>query len=132
MQSTKGNKVKNTETITEEKLASSWKELLKYYDSKGEISLYATLSKYEPKVVDENHIEIIYDNKSQYQAINFEKSEILVRLRKELNNDGLQLKLTISDKKYQRAYTPSEKLEKMIEKNPSINSLKEKLDLDIN
>jgi len=123
--------VKYKEAVTQEKLSEGWKKLLHDFDNKGRMMLYATLSKYPPKVIDNDHIEITYDNKAQAEAIRKEKTGILEILRAELKNDLLKLKLTISDQVHQRAYTDSEKLEKMIEKNPNISLLKNKLDLDL-
>ena len=71
------------------------------------------------------------DNTAQLQKINNEKSFILEHLRDALKNDQIKLKLVLSKGGYQKAYTQVEKLEKMIEKNPDINLLKDKLDLDL-
>lgn len=118
--------------INEEKFRESWKSLMDDYDKQGKISLKTSLSKYDPILHEDHQIEITYDNKSQAEAIQAERLKILEKLRKELRNDLLQLKLVKSKQTDKKAYTASEKLEKLIEKNPSIDLLKNKLDLDLN
>ena len=52
-------------------------------------------------------------------------------LRANLKNDEVKIIPVISSEEYQKPYTPAEKLEQLIEKNPNINLLKNKLDLDL-
>ncbi len=123
--------VRFKEAVNADKLTSSWNKLKKKYQSEGRMNLYTTLSTYEAQVVDDDHVVVTYDNESQAEIISREKQNILDFLRQDLKNDLLQLKLSISDKPYQKAFTDAEKLKKMIEKNPNINELKDRLDLDL-
>lgn len=115
--------------VTPENFQKAWNSLLERIDKSGKFNLHSALSRYTPEIQQEE-IVVTYDNKAQVETINAERADILEYLRKELHNDSVALKLKISDKEYQRAYTPAEKLQKMIEKNPNIHKLKENLDLD--
>ena len=119
------------EAVSESQFKESWDLMIKNYQEKGKINLYSTLTKYEPNFNEALEIEITYDNKAQLQFIESERSSMLEFLRDALKNDKLSLKVKISDAKHQRAYTPAEKLEKLIEKNPNIGKLKDQLDLDL-
>lgn len=124
--------IRFTDKIDEEKMQKIWSEILKNYDERNEINLYASLSKYPVELVDGHFLKIIYDNKSQAESISKEKSFILEKMRAALRNDNLQIKLEMSELKQQKAYTQAEKLEKLIENNPAISLLKVKLDLEPN
>ena len=119
------------EDVIEAKFQEAWLEMIKNYEKIGRISLYSSLSKYKPTLTEGLEVELTYDNTAQLKLINSEKQSILEQLRNALRNDRLKLKLVISSGSYQKAYTQKEKLEKMIEKNPDINLLKDKLDLDL-
>ena len=126
------NVIRFTDKIDEEKLQKIWGDILKNYDERNEINLFTSLSKYPVELVEGHFLKIVYDNKSQAESISKEKSAILGKMRTVLRNDTLQIKLVISEMKLQKAYTQSEKLEKLIEKNPAISLLKVKLDLEPN
>ena len=119
------------EEINQEQLDRAWNSMVGIYQEKGRMSFYTTLTKYKPVLTDGPTVEITYDNKAQLQSINSEKGAILDYLRSTLRNDLISLSTVISDEEYQKPYTPAEKLEKLIEKNPNINLLKNKLDLDL-
>ena len=123
--------IKYTEEVSNESLQETWLEMLRKYDKEGMFSLHVTLSKYKPSLTGNNTVEFSYDNKAQYDSIMAEKQEMLGFLRSRLRNDLLQLKLTAAERKDQKAYTPTEKLEKMMEGNPNINRLRNNLDLEL-
>ena len=119
------------EEINQDLLDRAWNSMVKTYQEKGRMSFYSTLTKYKPVLTDGPAVEVTYDNKAQLQSINTEKGNMLEYLRSTLKNDLLTIETIISDAEYQKPYTPAEKLEKLIEKNPNINLLKNKLDLDL-
>lgn len=120
-----------SEEVIDLKFQEAWQSLIKVYEDKGKISLFSSLSKYKPRLTENLEAEVTYDNTAQLHAINKERSTILEHLRNALKNDRIKLKLVVSEGRYQKAYTQAEKLEKMIEKNPDINLLKDTLDLDL-
>jgi DNA polymerase III subunit gamma/tau len=61
-----------------------------------------------------------------------QKPQMLSFIRKSLNNYALNFTVVIKEnKKVQKAYLPAEKFQKMMEKNPDIEKLKNDLDLDL-
>jgi len=70
-------------------------------------------------------------NPIQVDILNDFKDELMEYLRNELKNDHLSIKtevIQLSDKKM--LYTTKEKLDFLIEKNPELKNLKDKLGLD--
>ncbi|MEQ9064992.1 MAG: DNA polymerase III subunit gamma/tau [Vicingaceae bacterium] len=122
---------KRNSQFDQNELEKAWGVMVKKYEGISSLSLHSTLSKYKPKLIGDNEVEFTYDNKAQLEAIRDEKQQILESLRNGLGNDNVILTPVLSDEIYQRPYTQAEKLQKLIEKNPSINTLKNKLDLDI-
>jgi DNA polymerase III subunit gamma/tau len=61
-----------------------------------------------------------------------QKPQMLHFIRKNLNNYALNFTVSIKESKVvQKAYLPAEKFQKMVEKNPDIEKLKNDLDLDL-
>ena len=93
-------------------------------------SLYATLSKRKPTLIDSQTIELVVDNKVQEDYINTIKNDLMEFLRQELNNFHLQFKLKVKEvKDEQMLYTGKEKFNKMAESNPTLKLLQQKLKL---
>jgi DNA polymerase-3 subunit gamma/tau len=60
------------------------------------------------------------------------QSGLLDYLKEKLNNYSIQLKISVSEEvAKQYAFTPEEKYEKLKSKNPSIELLRSKFDLDL-
>jgi DNA polymerase-3 subunit gamma/tau len=61
-----------------------------------------------------------------------EQQELLEYLRKALNNYKLLLRITVNEEvARQYAFTPEEKYQKLREKNPAIDLLRDTFDLDL-
>ncbi len=107
-----------------------WKELAEDYRQESH-GLFLALTKYEPLLNKDGIIVVFLDNAIQEDMVSERKVELLSKLRKALNNYGLQMETRIKENGFkQKAYLPKEKLEKLIEKNPLIAKLKKELDLD--
>jgi DNA polymerase III subunit gamma/tau len=76
-------------------------------------------------------IEIKLSNPVQEEFLNGLKTELLIFLRGKLENELITITSAIkaADEK-KRPYTPKEKLEHMIEKQPLLKELKDRLGLD--
>ena len=60
------------------------------------------------------------------------KHPLLVFLREKLNNYGISIKIIVNEKVEKKfAYTPQEKYEKLKEKNPLMEKLKNTFGLDL-
>jgi DNA polymerase-3 subunit gamma/tau len=91
----------------------------------------SALLKYKPKLKDNFVIEFQIDNKIiANDRINI--SELQSHLKKELNNYSLSIHPLIVEKQEQKSvYTDQDKFRKMVDKNPNVLELKQKLDLEI-
>ena len=126
-----GPDTERKEKVSQADLEKVWQKMAENYQEGGRMAFYTTLTKYKPQLSEDQKIIFTYDNASQLESLKEELQGMLQTLRNGLRNDELDIVPTLSDSTYQKPYTPAEKLEKLIEKNPSINSLRNKLDLDI-
>ena len=119
------------ETVSQEALTEAWKEYTAQMDNKGEKIMASILQMDEPKIKDST-IYLTYSNNTN--KIELERAEfpLMAFLKKKLLNYDLTLDITVNEeiaKKY--AYTPQEKYEKLKEKNPNIEVLRQTFGLDI-
>lgn len=121
---------KPEENFTSEKLLEVWDKLGQTFKNSS-ASIFTALNTHSP-VLRKNHmLEIHVDNLVQKEHIIEQKPQILSFLRKNLNNYALNFEVKIVEvKKVQKAYLPQEKFQKMREKNPDLDRLKNELDLD--
>lgn len=116
--------------VRPEQFASAWKNLAESYEKESH-ALFLAMTKYEPLLNKDGLIVVFLDNAIQEDIIAERKIDLLSKLRKALNNYGLQMETRIKENGFQqKAYLPREKLQKLLEKNPMIGRLKKELDLD--
>ncbi len=119
------------EHVTQEALSKAWKTYTAQMDKKGEKIMASILQMDAPKLKDTT-IYLTYSNNTN--KIELERAEfpLMAFLKKTLLNYDLKLDITVNEeiaKKY--AFTPSEKYEKLKEKNPNIEILRQTFGLDI-
>ena len=117
--------------VTQEALTEAWKMYTAQMDKKGEKIMASILEMDTPKLKDTT-IYLTYSNNTN--KIELERAEfpLMAFLKKKLLNYDLKLDITVNEeiaKKY--AFTPKEKYEKLKEKNPNIELLKQTFGLDI-
>ncbi len=96
------------------------------------LGLYLAMTKHKPRVLKDGIIQISLDNAIQEDTLQERKPELLTYLRKELNNYSISIQTRIrKSDQTQKAYLPKEKLEKLVEKNPHLETLKRDLGLDL-
>jgi len=112
-------------------LAEVWKRFVDKIDSP---QLKSALSTKEPQLKDEWRVEYELDNELQLQRLTDDlKPKLRGYLRRELNNELIDIVLTISahpDEGPSVPYTESEKWQALVEKYPALASLKSKFGLD--
>jgi DNA polymerase-3 subunit gamma/tau len=119
-------------SFSQEALESTWNAYAKQVQQKGKLNLYSTLTFRKPLLRENALIEFTIENKVQEETLELEKTELLGFLRKELNNFNSTLKTIINTVESERKpYTAGDKFKRMAEKNPVIQKLKQKFDLDI-
>lgn len=119
------------EPVTQEALTDAWKAYTAQMDTKGEKIMASILQMDAPKLKDTT-ICLTYSNNTN--KIELERAEfpLMTFLKKRLLNYDLKLDITVNEeiaKKY--AFTPQEKYEKLKEKNPDIEILRQMFGLDI-
>ena len=121
-----------TEPFTEEELLTHWNAFIKTLENSGKKILASSLSTDIPKVSDEHLITIELPNHTMKKEIEREQSGLMNYLRKQLRNYNISLKINVNEEAAkQYAYTPEEKYEKLREKNPAIDLLKNQFDLEL-
>jgi len=114
--------------FTKEQFETKWSEYLeRLYDRPN---LKATLSR-TPEIFDECKLKLRIDNSVQDGEIGKIKPDLVSWLRKELSNTGIELITEISIQETEsKPYSETEKLIEMMKKNPNVNLLKQKFNLD--
>jgi DNA polymerase-3 subunit gamma/tau len=117
--------------VKQEALTEAWKEYTAKMDQKGEKIMASILQMDMPKLKDTT-IYLTYSNNTN--KIELERAEfpLMAFLKKKLLNYDLKLDITVNEevaKKY--AFTPLEKYEKLAEKNPNLEVLRQTFGLDI-
>ena len=121
----------NSKEFSKADLLSNWKEMISILKKNGKSNLAITLGIYDPILLENFLIEVPLSNSSQIELVFHEKQKILQILRSRLGNDKLDLKtVVVESEKRDVAYTNQDKFNKMLEKNPNLEVLREKLGLD--
>ena len=120
--------------FSQQELEAAWTKSVQQLQQQNKLSSFAhtALTKSNPVLKENFLIELEIDNEAAEKALDVEKLDFLELLRKELLNTEIQLKTKINfvvDIK--KLYTQREKFMHMAEKNPSINKLRQQLDLEI-
>jgi DNA polymerase-3 subunit gamma/tau len=117
--------------FTQEELERHWNDFVKNIDAKGQKILASNLNTDKPRLGDDYTIHIELPNGTMKKEIEREQYGLMQHLRTQLNNHFIELKIKVNEesaKKY--AFTPAEKYQKLREKNPAIDVLRQEFDLD--
>lgn len=120
------------ENFTEVDLRKHWADFIEIIDKKGQKILASNLHTDVPKLKEDFKIHIELPNSTMKKEIEREQFELMEYLRAKLNNHFVHLDITVNEttaKKF--AFTPEEKYEKLREKNPVIDLLRQEFDLDL-
>jgi DNA polymerase-3 subunit gamma/tau len=121
---------KQSEEFSEEKMIEVWKDFSKKVNDEGKTNLYITLTSVLP-TLSETTINLKISNDTQQKILDENKIELLNYLRTILQNDFIKVKTEMSEEiKSDIPYTPKDKFNKMVEENPSLKILQQKLGLD--
>lgn len=121
---------KPADDFSQERLDEVWNLVADKY--KSDNNLYITFTKHKPVKGEENSIVFTVDNKIQKKELEDRFMEFVPILKESLNNFHLQMDIQVSKiVSNQKAYLPQEKFNKMAEKNPAIQKLKDQLGLEI-
>jgi hypothetical protein len=117
-----------TKDFTAEALKLKWKEFVNRLGDRP--NLQSTLSRV-PSLKQDFQLVLEIDNSVQDDLINTIKPELVSWLRKELKNSKIQLTTCITETEKEKIiYSDSEKYLEMLKKNPQLELLKQKFNLD--
>ncbi len=119
------------EEFTEAQVVKAWEEYIQQLKKKGRKILASILSTDKPKV-EETVIKIILPNQTMKTEVMHEQSALMEYIRQQVKNTHVTLEITVNreaEKKY--AFTPQEKYEKLREKNPLVDKLRNTFELDL-
>lgn len=118
--------------FTQEELIATWQQYHAKLIKKGEKSMASILMADTPTLKDNFVIQFSLPNSIMRDQFKQGQPKLLKYLRESFNNYGLSLDVIVNEtieKKF--AYTPQEKYNKLKEKNPKIELLKDRFQLDL-
>ena len=118
------------ENFTEEELRKHWANFIEIIDKKGQKILASNLHSDVPKLKEGFAIYLELPNSTMKKEIEREQFELMEYLRAKLNNHFIHLDIKVNETTATKfAFTPEEKYEKLREKNPVIDLLRQEFDL---
>ncbi|MCX7547997.1 DNA polymerase III subunit gamma/tau [Xanthomarina sp. F1114] len=120
-----------TDKFTAEDFMSYWNTFVKQLEEKGQFNLASILSIDTPKI-EGTTIYLEFPNSTNKVELERQQYDLMMYMKKSLNNYNLHLSISINEEmEKQYAYTTRDKYEKLLEKNPAIETLRKTFDLDI-
>ncbi|MFM7022222.1 MAG: hypothetical protein ACKOXB_04535 [Flavobacteriales bacterium] len=117
--------------FSEADLIVTWNEYAEMIKA-SDLDIYTTLTKNPPSLVANNTIQLKIFNKAQEHDLSEIKADLLSFIRNRLNNFDISLTTFIEKStEDQGLYTSGDKYKKLVEKNPLLEELRKKLDLDL-
>lgn len=114
-------------------LENCWLKYAELLLKEGRMALHTAFLKRMPMLNENFNVYFIVDSSALEKDLNENKTVLLSFLRKNLSNYkiNLNVEVNINSNDTDNPYTPLEKFKKLAEKNPMINDLKKKFDLEI-
>lgn len=120
------------DTFTQEKLQNFWKEYTDVLQKKGMRSMASIVATDVPKLEENFKISFSVPNKLMQDQFQKGRLKLLGFLREKLNNYGIEIIVHLNEKVEKKfAYTNQEKFNKMKEKNPLLEKLRQTFELDL-
>ncbi|NLN96573.1 MAG: DNA polymerase III subunit gamma/tau [Bacteroidales bacterium] len=126
-------KMNEDHPFTAEELEKTW-EVFARSVAAGSPNLHATLTQSTPRIADESNSIILFaiHSQLQQQEISNARPELIAFLKENLKNSQISIQTEMVEAvKEAIPYTSVEKYQKMNEKNPNLNNLKNKLSLEL-
>jgi len=120
-----------TENFTQQQMITHWNAYTEIVKGQGKYNFLSHLTMNEPKLKD-GMIHLEFPNQTIKIEVERDKFELLTYMRKELQNYNVDLVIDVNELQVKRyAYTDKEKYEKLVEKNPNLEALRNAFELDI-
>lgn len=120
------------DSFSEEAMKMYWADFVRKLEEEGRKLLASSLSTQQPILKDPHTISLELPNHTMKKEVEREQGELLIFLRRQLNNYQVSLQITVNEENAkQYAFTPAEKYQKLREKNPAIDLLRKEFDLEL-
>lgn len=117
--------------LSQERVDEAMKTFAEAKSKDGQKQLYATLTSSQI-ILQNKTVVIMLSNEVQRTMLTDIKQDMLDELRRLLTNKQTQLEINVSELQGEvKAYKPQDKFKVLAEKNPALNELKKRFDLDI-
>ncbi len=117
--------------LSQERVDVAMKQFAEEKSKEGQKQLYATLTS-SKIILEDKTVVIMLSNEVQREMLTGIKQDMLDELRNLLVNKQTQLEIKVSELMGEvKAYKPQDKFKVLAEKNPALNELKKRFDLDI-
>jgi len=121
------------EPFSYERLLEVWNNYIQLLKAADKINLFTILNNFAPTLLNPEVIEISVESKTQEQFVQKESVELLNYLRNELRNFGIEVTYKQMERKIEnRLYGNREKYDYLVNKNPKLDELRRRFNLDIN
>ena len=119
------------EDFTQQQMITHWKAYTEIVKGQGKHNFLSHLTMNEPKLKD-GMIHLEFPNQTIKLEVERDKFELLTYMRKKLQNYNVDLVIDVNELQVKRyAYTDKEKYNKLVEKNPNLEALRQAFELDI-
>ena len=122
---------KPNNSFTEKEFHLAWDQFTEKINKEGKYNLLSHLTMAKP-LLNGTSINLVYPNTTIKTEVERAEHQILSFIKDKLKNYDLTLEIIVNEtieKKY--AYTPIEKYEKLIDKNPLLDTLRKELGLEL-
>lgn len=121
------------EPFSYETLLEVWNNYIQMLKAADKINLYTILNNFAPALINPTLIEISVESKTQEQFIVQESVELMNYLRNTLQNFAVDITFKqVARKIENRLYGNREKYDYLVNKNPKLDELRKRFNLDIN
>lgn len=121
------------ESFTYDQLLEIWNKYIQILKNADKINLFTILNNFAPKLISPVLIEISVESKTQEQFVVQESVELMNYLRNQLNNFAVDITFKLVERKIEnRLYGNREKYDYLVTKNPKLDELRKRFNLDIN
>jgi len=121
------------EPFSYDKLLDVWNKYVQILKAADKINLFTILNNFAPTLLSPVLIEISVESKTQEQFVQQESVELMNFLRNELQNFAIDITFKQVERKLEnRLYGNREKYDYLVNKNPKLEDLRRRFNLDIN
>ncbi len=120
------------EDFNHERLLEVWGNYSEKLKADNKINIYTILNNFAPTLKSKTQIVISVESKTQEHIVQAESIELLNYLRNELKNFEIEVSYLLTERTIEkRLYTSKERYEYLVNKNPKLEEMRRKFNLDI-